>query len=290
MSEEIDKPKNLEFYLSDHSFNTQLHESFERVGFSKPVAVFEVFYDLLRLIKSGQTLAAIDKIQVFKSDGLAFYFVYYLRERLRDDEHEAAPTDNALNAALHLLDKEYERLEKLLQPDPIPFAITSESLVERAIGEVSLHEFSKKFVNDMVDKMMKEAEEKQNIVLRAKQEERERLEREFLPRIQEAVAAATNKSKKNPEFTTNRQVLALGYMLKHLGVKNVDKTVQANFIEFLTDKNNKDIYDRVRSFDTTIYNKGGEDARYVKDWFEKLGLTEIVKEIDMMLDKKSEKL
>jgi hypothetical protein len=93
---------------------------------------------------------------------------------------------------------------------------------------------------------------------------------------------------RNPKFTTKRQVFVLYYMLKHLGLKNVDKTVQARFIEFLTGKNYKKIYDSVREVDDLIFIKGGEDARYVREWFEKLGLTEIVKELDAMLGKKSE--
>lgn len=97
--------------------------------------------------------------------------------------------------------------------------------------------------------------------------------------------SVTEAGMRNPEFTTKRQVLALYYMLKQLGVKHIDKTVQARFIEFLTGKNNKSIYDSVREVDDIIFIKGGEDARYVREWFEKLGLTEIVNELDAMLGK-----
>jgi hypothetical protein len=136
----------------------------------------------------------------------------------------------------------------------------------------------------MLDKITKEVEEKRNIELRARQDERERLEKEFLPQIQKAVSSAAGITKKNPEFTTNRQVLALCFMLKHLGVKNVDKTVQAKFIEFLTGKTYKDIYDGVREVEDRIYKKDGKDAEYIKDWFQKLELSEVVNDIDVALD------
>ena len=75
----------------------------------------------------------------------------------------------------------------------------------------------------------------------------------------------SDPSKKNSEFTTNRQVLALSFMLKHLGIKDIDKTVQAKFIMFLIGKNYKKIYDSVREADDIVFIKGGEDARYIRD-------------------------
>ena len=289
MSEELEKPKDLEFYLSDNSYNIQLQQSLELTGITKQVDFFKLFYDFLHLIESGQTLTAISHINALNSGGFELFLVYFLRERIRHDyDRPDSPPTNAMNAALHLLDGEYERLAKLFPPDPL--APAPQTMDEACLRQVGIHEFSKKMINDWVDKMMKEAEEKRNIELRAIQSERERLEKEFLSQIQNVVSASADKSKRNPEFTTNRQVIALSYLLKHLQVKNVDKTVQANFIEFLTGRNNKDIYDKVRNLDTTIYNKGGEDARYVKGWFEKLGLVEIANEIDTVLGKKSEKL
>jgi hypothetical protein len=83
-------------------------------------------------------------------------------------------------------------------------------------------------------------------------------------------------------------VIALGFMLRHLGVRNIDKTTQADFIEFLTGKNNKDIYDKLRETDSQVRLRGGSDAQYVRGWFDKLGLSEMVKELDVLIDKKKE--
>lgn len=84
---------------------------------------------------------------------------------------------------------------------------------------------------------------------------------------------------KNTEFTTSRQVLAIHYLLKTLEVKNADKTEIARFIQFLTGKEagnkkikNTTIYKKVcnpfRSNDITLK----EDLKYVKSFFDKLGL------------------
>ena len=73
----------------------------------------------------------------------------------------------------------------------------------------------------------------------------------------------SDPAKKNSEFTTNRQVLALSFMLKHLGIKDIDKTVQAKFIMFLIGKNYKKIYDSVREADDIVFIKGGENKEIV---------------------------
>jgi hypothetical protein len=283
MSEEIEKPRDLEFYLSDHTLNISIHQGFEEIGVKEQLAGFKTFYRLLNLVKEGKTLEAIGRINSVESGGFQLFLTYYLRERIRED---ARVIDNPQNttAALHLLDKEYSRLEKLFPPDII--MLNPDSIDERSQYAVGLHELSKEAVNRMVDKMMKEAEEKQNIELRARQDERERLEQTLIPQIQNAVMSAS--SKKNPEFTTARQVLAVSYMLKRLGMKNVDKKTQADFIEFLTNKTHREIYDRVRD-SLLVYNRDNKDAEYVKDWFQRLGLTEIVNDMDADLSGSAKK-
>jgi hypothetical protein len=92
----------------------------------------------------------------------------------------------------------------------------------------------------------------------------------------------------NKEFTTARQVLALHYMLEQLEINNseVDRTVKADFAEFLTGRNNKNLYD---AFQNPFITKGKQfrydDLQYIRVHFEKLGLSKIVKRINEQLDK-----
>jgi hypothetical protein len=88
-----------------------------------------------------------------------------------------------------------------------------------------------------------------------------------------------NQENTNKEFTTARQVLAVTYLLNYCQIKNIDKSEIARFVEFLTNKNYKSIYDKSRE-PMLHLNRNGEDARYVKGWFERLGLNEIVRMID----------
>lgn len=97
----------------------------------------------------------------------------------------------------------------------------------------------------------------------------------------------------NPEFTTARQVLALHYLLEHCGVNNVDNTVKARFIQFITGKEAgaKAIYN------TTIYKKVNnvlgdkktliKDLQFVLKYFEDLGLQSIADNIKKEIAKKA---
>jgi len=90
---------------------------------------------------------------------------------------------------------------------------------------------------------------------------------------------------KNKEFTTTRQVLAIRYLLDYCQVKNIDQTEIARFIEFLTGKNYKDIYDKTRD-KTLQYIKNGDDARFVQNYFRRLGLRKIAEDIENELTSK----
>ncbi len=93
----------------------------------------------------------------------------------------------------------------------------------------------------------------------------------------------------NPEFTTSRQVLAIYYLLEYFKVdfKDIDRTNLARFTQFLTGKeaNNNNIAN------TNIYKKWGnlfgktpkknkQDLIFIKTYFGKLRLMEIVKMIE----------
>lgn len=86
-------------------------------------------------------------------------------------------------------------------------------------------------------------------------------------------------SKMNREFTTKRKVLAIDYMLRHLGIKNVTKKTRADFIQFLIDRNHKEITNSLDD-STLLSERNGTTAEFLRNWFEKLGLSEIVKDIE----------
>lgn len=91
----------------------------------------------------------------------------------------------------------------------------------------------------------------------------------------------------NPDFTTARQVLAIHYLLEYCQVKGIDQTHKAKFVELLTGKNYKNIYDLVRN---PLATKTGSfrrnDLKFIRTYFEDLGLVEIVKMIDNELSTK----
>ena len=91
-------------------------------------------------------------------------------------------------------------------------------------------------------------------------------------------------SLKNKEFTTARQVVAVHFMLKYMQVKNADKTEIARFIQFLTGKNYDNIYKRVLNPFNVNDKVFREDLRFVRGYFERLGLYELVKMINNELD------
>jgi len=88
------------------------------------------------------------------------------------------------------------------------------------------------------------------------------------------------KAEKSKDFTTARQVLSVHYLLKYANVKNVDKTEIARFIQFLTGKNLDNIYKKLQNPFKVNDKALKEDLRFVRDYFERLNLPEIVKMIN----------
>jgi hypothetical protein len=88
----------------------------------------------------------------------------------------------------------------------------------------------------------------------------------------------------NKEFTTARQVLAVHFLLEYAQVRNVDKSEIARFIQFLTGKNYDNIYKKVLnpySHNNKIFK---QDLKFVREFFEKLKLQELVKMINNEID------
>lgn len=90
---------------------------------------------------------------------------------------------------------------------------------------------------------------------------------------------------RNPDFTTARQVLAVHFLLLAAGMRqdSIDKTVEARLIEFLTGKNYRNIYDFVRQPFKDSNKESGKDLKFIKPYFEKLGLTQVIALIEKEL-------
>lgn len=82
------------------------------------------------------------------------------------------------------------------------------------------------------------------------------------------------------EHTTARQVLAIHYLMKYCKTSQASNADVARFIEFLTSKNYKNIYKRVCNPLGSRDKELNEDLRFVRAFFEKLGLSEIVRMIN----------
>jgi len=95
----------------------------------------------------------------------------------------------------------------------------------------------------------------------------------------DAIKQEKDLPSKYDEFTTTRQVLAMHYLLKYCQVRNVDESVKARFIHFLTSKNYSKIYDRIRNPLEGSSKRMKQDLKYVQAYFEELEMTEIVKMI-----------
>ncbi|MEI8048749.1 MAG: hypothetical protein WCI92_15310, partial [Bacteroidota bacterium] len=91
-------------------------------------------------------------------------------------------------------------------------------------------------------------------------------------------------SSQTKDFTTARQVLAVHYLLKYSNVKDVDKTEIARFIQFLTGKNFDNIYKRLQNPFKVNDKALKEDLRFVRGYFERLKIQEVVKMINNEID------
>lgn len=86
--------------------------------------------------------------------------------------------------------------------------------------------------------------------------------------------------RRNLEFTTARQVLAIHYLLNYCKATQVSNADIARFIVFLTGKNYKNVYKRVCNPLDSRNKELNEDLRFIRAFFEKLKMPEIVKMIN----------
>jgi hypothetical protein len=277
-------PSNdLDSYLSD-PFNQGIHEDLEELGLDS-LKFFNFFYRLAALIDEGHPSKVIQELDAQAVDGGARLYVLHLLRELKYGRLAGIvgpPAD--VEPSMFVIDKEYERVEKLFPPEMFP--VENPSLSDGFCHAVGKDQFINQAMGRMINGMMEKAEHERAIKLQARQEEREHLEQTASQMVLE-VLKAVKQPHQNPEFTTNRQVLAIGLMLKALGVTDTKKTTQADFIQFLTGKTNKEIYKRVGD-ELIAYNRAGQDGEYVRDWFVRLGLNDLAKEIEDLLSKQSD--
>lgn len=83
------------------------------------------------------------------------------------------------------------------------------------------------------------------------------------------------------EFTLNRQVHAINYLLNELGANQLDNTVKAKFIQFLTKRNlgakkinDSEVYKKLNKLDLSE-----SDKIFLENQFNALGFDEIIKKI-----------
>ncbi|WP_052600233.1 hypothetical protein [Aureispira sp. CCB-QB1] len=102
----------------------------------------------------------------------------------------------------------------------------------------------------------------------------------------------SNTKETNPEFTTARQVLALYYLFTYLKLdfEFVNNTDLARFTRFLTGKEingkiiNTNIYKKWKKVLVKRDKEQVQDLEYIKQYFNKLGLSEVIKLIDNDID------
>lgn len=281
--------KTLDDYLLDVG-NQTIFQEIERIGL-KPLPFFDLLYSLIDLVKQGkpsQAVEQLDTIEVFRRGGLRLYMLHCIRDALSDPIGVVVgwTLNNEYDAALFVIDKEYDEAAKNFPPDLFPDD-TENSISDRARQEVASSQMIHKLLGGMIKKDWDKAREREKleeeIELRARHDERKKLEATINETVQAAIAAANPK--RNPEHTLNRQVLALGFILKHLHIQNIDKSDQARFVEFLIGKTYKDIYDTLRELEDRVLHRKGEDAKYVIARLKELGLNNIALEIEEILNK-----
>lgn len=117
---------------------------------------------------------------------------------------------------------------------------------------------------------------------------------ELYPEQTQAESGGIEQNTGNPEFTTSRQVLAMHFLFEHCNVNNVDTTDKARFIQFLTGREinaksiaNTNIYKKLKSPFPASDKALTIDLQFIRNYFEKLGLIEIVNKINKEIGTKS---
>ncbi len=306
------KPKNkkdddneeLESYLTD-KFNVEIYDGLTEganAGLFEPLAFFKLLYAQYEIVQANKE-KPLTVIKSFSTLNITDHQKWYLLDKLAEfieDENNTGyyfAEDEQLDICRTRIEKERDRvaealpLEQRAKRQPArerqfdfegkvkPFL---ETLLDRKARIEYLYEvkteYEQTFSNDpnfswptsepsFGEKCELEIQKlKQQMALERKPQAESRTE--------------TEAAKHNPEFTTARQVLAVHYLLQYVKVQNVNKTEIARFIEFLTGKSYDSIYKKVREPLKLKDSEAEKDLEFVKAYFVKLGLSEIVRMID----------
>jgi len=279
--------RTLDYYLADIN-NHRIRDDLEHLGHPDILAFFHRFYQWIDLVEQGKPSEALKEIEVYaEPGGLTVLILYHLRAKFRGDplpSFPAAPIETtAPEGSLFYLDNEYERWKQSYPPDIYAQDDPSE-LSRAARTQLWGHYMVTEVIDNMITKLVREGEKKRALELQIEQAAQASAHSQ-VEEIVHAVLAASG-TRRNPEFTLNRQVLALGYILQALKVRNIDKIKQANFVEFLINKTNKTIYDALRELDDCLLKNDGKDVEYVSAKFKELGLDELASKIEQDLKQK----
>lgn len=273
--------KTLDDYLQDVS-NHSIKDDLEHLGSTNVLGFFLLLDRLVALVRQGKPSEAVRNVEALNMPGgVTVLTLYHLREKIAPHRVALPGLENETpDGSVMVLDKEFERWKALYPPDI--YAQNDPDDTSREARQILwCHYAAMEGLDILIRKAIAEGEAKRALEIEIRQSERDRMEASINQIVQAAIAEAGIK--RNPEYTLNRQVLALGFMLKHLGVRKIDKSKQAKFIEFLIGKTYKDIYDKLRELEDRVIHRKGEDAHYVINQFRELELEDISKEIEDIL-------
>lgn len=169
----------------------------------------------------------------------------------------------------------YNSLQELNDVRPVDYIDEVFSLANGLKGDVReffLNEFEFEFEREnSLDKNLWKTRDKVLNEFKARREKETVSKLETVP--------MTPVKKKHKDFTTARQVLAMYYLFEFLKVENIDRTIKARFIEFLTCKNYDSIYDKLEKPFKDNPTTARKDLQYVRQHFENLGLMDIARMI-----------
>jgi hypothetical protein len=266
----------------------------ENVGLFEPLEFFNLLYGQYEFVKDNKEkpLTVIDSLKKLKyNDKQKWFLLYHLCELIEEDEGN--DKDTRLKLCRTRIEKERDRLEEKLSPEnkiKQPLAEVGkfdfrgvvkphlETLPDRKARIAYLYEVKTEYEQTVdIDLDMPTFGEKCELEIQ-KLKQLMALERHG---EKQGVSPSEAKStRRNSEFTTARQVLAVHYLLQYIKALNVNKTEIARFIEFLTGKNYDSIYKKVREPLKLKDSEAKKDLEFVKAYFLKLELSEIVRMID----------
>jgi hypothetical protein len=191
----------LDDYLSD-PHNQGIYQDIEEIGFN-PLDFFNFFYPLVDLVKEGKATEAIQNLEGVQG-GIRLYILFCIRDRLRDSIGKIAgwTVDHSHEGSLFLIDKEYEAIVSVCPPDIFP-PDPDNSIHDRARRAVAINNMTREVIGMRLKPSIEEgrarAERDEAIELRARQDERERLEKAQSGIVAD-VLKTVKQPRQNPEF------------------------------------------------------------------------------------------